>query len=183
MCGPQDLVSLPYGECWSLMHDVSYLSNPVVVINIWCLVASWRFRYRGPHSWELPPEALKAPPRPWQDFFGGTPLASRYDLPASLGHLQHRLDENFVRYLVRGSSFLRTSKPTFQAAAVATLNAQADWCKRNVCRLNLRRAFGEGTSRAAVSSGTGTCLPDAGQCGWVQANYLRMAGAVLCLVL
>ena len=57
-------------------------------------------RYRGPHLEQLPPDMWRKPPKSWRHFLFGAAAECAYNVPENTDHLQERMEENIVTYVV-----------------------------------------------------------------------------------
>ena len=108
---------MAYGQDSGVTHDEVRIAKKIRASPPAQHARSFYRRYKGPYLESLTRDSWKRPPKSWRHFFYGQSSEFMYNIPENTEHLQERMEENLVTYLVSlqihaNESFLRFPKLT-----------------------------------------------------------------------
>lgn len=90
---------MAYGRNSGVAHDEARLARKASTASVSQDPRSSYKRYRGPHLERLPHDIWRKSPKSWRHFLIGA-AECVYNLPEDTDHLQERMEENIVTYVV-----------------------------------------------------------------------------------
>lgn len=100
---------MAYGQDSGVTHDEARIAKKVRASPPPPHARSFYKRYKGPYLESIPRDAWKQPPKSWRHFFYGQTSDAVYNVPEDAQHLQERMEENVVTYLVSWQQHERDS--------------------------------------------------------------------------
>ena len=91
---------MAYGQDSGVTHDEARIAKKVRASPPPPHARSFYKRYKGPYLEHLSRDAWKKPPKSWRHFFYGQTSEAVYNVPENSEHMQERMEENLVTYLV-----------------------------------------------------------------------------------
>lgn len=91
---------MAYGQKSGVTHDEARVAKKVRTAPVSQDLRSSYKRYKGPYLEHLPRDVWRAPPKSWRHFAYGPAADHVYTVPEDTDHLQERLEENLVTYVV-----------------------------------------------------------------------------------
>lgn len=91
---------MAYGHNSGVTHDEVRLARKVQSSRPAQHARSFYRHYQGPYLESLTKHSWKKPPKSWRHFFYGQSSELAYNVPEDTQHLQERMEENLVTYLV-----------------------------------------------------------------------------------
>lgn len=92
---------MAYGQNSGVTHDEARVASKARAAPVSLDVRSSYKRFRGPHLDQLPHDSWRNPPKSWRHFLYGSVAQFAYNVPEDTDHLQERMEENIVTYVVR----------------------------------------------------------------------------------
>lgn len=105
---------MAYGQDSGVTHDEVRVAKRVQSSPPPQHARSFYKRYKGPYLESLTKDSWKKPPKSWRHFFYGQSSELVYNVPVDTRHLQERMEENFITYLVSATSNAKQSCLVFQ---------------------------------------------------------------------
>ena len=91
---------MAYGQDSGVAHDEVRLARRVQSFSPAQHARSFYRHYKGPYLESLTKTCWKKPPKSWRHFFYGQSSEFVYNVPEDTEHLQERMEENLMTYLV-----------------------------------------------------------------------------------
>lgn len=91
---------MAYGQDSGVTRDEARIAKKVRASPPPPHARSFYKRYKGPYLEHLSRDAWKTPPKSWRHFFYGQTSEAVYNVPENSEHMQERIEENLVTYLV-----------------------------------------------------------------------------------